>query len=223
MSLINEALKKAQPPRSAGSTPAPDNPGAAGPGKGPAPPHRSRLRYLWGFLLSVLIVGILSTAFTSFFIWQLLDEEEDGEPNQPPARESARSPVPATPVADMGSTVEEPTANLPGEPPPASPPETSPEPRPSGLATPPPSAPTEPPPPTQPPDPAVLSRLLELEIRGVMSGGTRILLHDQATDRTKAYMKGETLEGSIRLTIETISETSIEFKDHAGNLHTKSF
>lgn len=222
MSLINEALKKAQSPRPAGSGPSPDSSGAAGSGKGPAPPPRNRLRYLWGFLLSVLIVGILSTAFTSFFIWQLLGEEEQ-EPSHPPARESSELPTaPAKPVAEK-TRPEEPDAVLPEEPSPATPPEASPELPSSGLATAPPTAPTEPSAPPPPPDPAVISRLLELEIRGVMSGGTRILLHDKATDRTKAYMKGETLEGSFGLTIESISKTSIEFKDHAGNIHTKSF
>jgi len=221
MSLINEALKKAQSPRPAGSGPSPGSSGAAESGKVPVPPPRNRLRYLWGFLLSVLIVGIISTAFTSFFIWQLL-EEEDKEPNQLPARESSKLPVPATPVVETGSP-EKPAADLPEEPSPATPPEASPEPQSSRLATPPTTAPAEPSAPPPPPDPAVISRLLELEIRGVMSGGTRILLHDQTTDRTKAYMKGETLEGSFGLTIESISKTSIEFKDHAGNIHTKSF
>ena len=209
MSLINEALKKAQGPRSTNSGRSTEAPSPSTAGKDPVPPRRSRLRYLWGFLLSVLIVGILSTAFTSFFIWQLLEEEEAP---QPPARESvaADNSVPETPLPEKEPSPA-PTEDLSGEAPPLEP-----------LSSPP-STHTEPPPPPQPPDPAVVARLLELEIRGVMSGGTRILLYDQATDLTKAYRKGEALEGSVELTIEIISETSIEFKDHAGNLHTKSF
>ncbi len=224
MSLINEALKKTQGPRSTG--PDHEEPHAAAAGKAQAPPPRGRLRYLWGFLLSVLVVGILSTIFTSFFIWKLLEEEEQGEPPPPPP-ESAAIPATAEPMPETGLS-EEPTDDLADE---AFPPvsetasheETPPESSSSGSTTEqiPTGEASSPPPPE--PDPVSVSRLLELEIRGVMSGGTRVLLHDQATDRTKVYLQGETLEGPLGLKIETISGNTIEFKDHAGQIHTKSF
>ena len=69
----------------------------------------------------------------------------------------------------------------------------------------------------------VLLRLMDIEIRGIMSGGARVLIHDAATGRTRAYQPGETLEGAVPLVFESISTNSIQFRDNAGFLHTKSF
>ena len=74
-----------------------------------------------------------------------------------------------------------------------------------------------------PPNPAVRSRLQELEIRGIMSGGTRVLIFDTTNSRSKAYRPGEIVEGPLALKISAISQNIIEFEDYAGSKYTKSF
>ena len=73
MSLINEALKKAQPER-------PDTPHhpkhlETPPMKHQPPPKRKR-SYLWGFLLAVLIVALVSALLSTFLVYQILGDED---------------------------------------------------------------------------------------------------------------------------------------------------
>jgi len=86
--------------------------------------------------------------------------------------------------------------------------------------TPEPPAPETPPQP-QPPDPLVVERLRELEIRGIM-GGTRILIFDTASGKSRAYEAGDALEGSLGIVLESVDKETITFRDYSGRLHTKS-
>lgn len=74
-----------------------------------------------------------------------------------------------------------------------------------------------------PPNPDVIARLQELEIRGIMSGGSKVLIFDSATGKTRAYRAGESLSGSMGLEVVEITPSTIQFKDYEGRLHTKSF
>lgn len=196
MSLINDALKKAQqqtqqrlPPGGTQQMEAVSH---------PKPRGSSLRRYLRGFILSVLIVGILSTALSYYFISQLLEEDQAPGPSQtqhPPEPEPVESP----PLVEEVPAPPEPIV------------ESMPEPEP------PPEAP-------QPPDPAVAARLLELEIRGVMSGSTtKVLLQDAYTGKTRSYAEGDTLEGPLGLKIETIEPDAVIFTDYGGRAYTKGF
>jgi hypothetical protein len=77
--------------------------------------------------------------------------------------------------------------------------------------------------PPTPPNPAVWARLQELEIRGIMSGGNKVLIFDLSTGKTKSYQPGDILDGSLALKIASIDPSAILFEDYAGSIHTKSF
>ena len=66
-------------------------------------------------------------------------------------------------------------------------------------------------------------RLAQLEIRGIMSGGSRVLIFDKATGKTKAFEPGEALEGPLGLKVASIAPGAIVFEDHDGVPHSKSF
>jgi hypothetical protein len=212
MSLINEALKKAQGDRPA--HPQQDNPK---PGTGlPMEAHYTpktkghRRNFLWGFFVSVLVVGTLTTLLTAYFVRQILGPE--GETPAKASVATAQSPVSPEAPAPAEASAPAPEKTVKPDPQPAPVADVKEEP-----------APITPPQPPMPPNPAVIARLLELEIRGIMSKGTRVLIFDQATGRTKAYRVGESLEGAMGLVVENISNSSIKFKDYAGQIHSKSF
>ena len=73
------------------------------------------------------------------------------------------------------------------------------------------------------PNPAVWARLQELEIRGIMSGGEKVLIFDTSTGKTKSYKPGDILDGSLALSISSIETDAILFEDYGGIIHTKSF
>lgn len=72
MSLINDALKKAEQERSRRADSAPPSSPESAP---KVPAGRKRWRYLRGFLLSLLIVGTLSTIATTYLVNQLLKDQ----------------------------------------------------------------------------------------------------------------------------------------------------
>jgi hypothetical protein len=210
VSLINEALKKAQ--REQASRNSPQLPDPAQPQPVTKPPRR--YRYLRGFVLSLLLIGTLTTLFTTYFLRQLLPEEEEEVP-APPAHDRipAEDPPVPLPVASPAPATEETASDQGPDPDPAAPA------APAAMA-----AEPDPALPPEPPDPEVLARLTEIEIRGIMSGSnTRVLIFDQATGRTRTYQEGQTLEGPMGLIVESITPNAIQFKDYAGKQHTKSF
>lgn len=222
MSLINEALKKVQNQNPGQGTPPTTTLPPLPPPTPPAArkPHRS---FLWGFLAAVLVVGLFTSMLASFFVWQILG------PDKPPASTETLPPLPRS--ADslepppMVPEAAEPVPEAPQPEPIAS--EESPSPPPSADLPPPVAAPEPAPAPARepdlPPDPQVVARLMELEIRGIMSGGIKVLIHDRANDRTRAYRVGETIEGAMGLSIAGIAPDTIQFRDYAGAIHTKSF
>ena len=73
------------------------------------------------------------------------------------------------------------------------------------------------------PNPAVWARLQELEIRGIMSGGEKVLVFDTSTGKSKSYEPGDIVDGTLSLKISSIESDAILFEDYGGIIHTKSF
>jgi cytoskeletal protein RodZ len=231
MSLINEALKKAQPERPS------DKSNKAHITAPPLPhqkPPKRKKNYLWGFLMAIIIVGLFSAAVSSFLVYQILGEEEG---TQTTSTES--QPEEASPESDQAwekMAVNEKAKPLASEAD-GSTAGSIPEPSESGQAS---TATQEPDagavaparlsaaeilanaPPSRP-NPAVWARLQELEIRGIMSDGNKVLIFDTSTGKTKSYKPGEILDGSLALKVASIDSTIILFEDYDGSIHTKSF
>ena len=176
--------------------------------------QKKKKNYLWGFLLAVIVVGLFSAAVTSFLVYQILGDEEEtkaGSKENVVAEEAAETKQEWKKMA----SVETPAAEEPAV---ASPPEAEVAAPVAEVAEITPAAP-----PPSPPNPAVRARLQELEIRGIMGGGNKVLIFDQSTGKTKSYTPGEILDGSLALKIAAIESGSILFEDYGGATYTKSF
>ena len=106
MSLINEALKKAQPERPGTPPPSPQPHHLELP---PQKPPKRKRSYLWGFLLAVIIVGLFSTMVTAFLVYQILGVEE-GESTKAASAEVESSEEPAGQVWEKLPEAESATA-----------------------------------------------------------------------------------------------------------------
>lgn len=217
MSLINEALKKAQGERPVQGNSPPPGGDAPEPPQEPGhyvpPPDKGRKSFIWGFVFAVLIVGTVTILLSTYFVWKILGPQE-GE-KTPETAEVQEVPEATPPPAETVDPVVSVQAPPPAEEP--APVQSLPEKPVAG-----PVEVIEPVHPAAPPDPAVIARLMELEIRGIM-GGTRVLIFDQSSGRNKSFREGDSLEGPMGLVVENISNSSIKFKDYAGQIHTKSF
>jgi len=202
MSLINEALKKAQGQRPSGD---PAQSAAAQPPQPPTPPqpprHSHQRSFFRGFLMAVLVVGIFTTLLGVYFVRLILGPDEAAEKGLPVAAQLAE-PTPLAPVPPIPAPIPaapETASTVAGSAAPAPAPEQAAAPAPEQAAAPPPVAATtaaapvapatEPAPPAAPapapepapapdpeqPDQTVLLRLMDIEIRGIMSGGARVL------------------------------------------------
>ena len=234
MSLINEALKKAQTERqtSAAGDAAIDLTQATPPVHHQPPRRRG---YLWGFILALLLVGLFSSILATFFVWQILGPDEKPAPAAQIVQAAPETQAPPTVAMNPAPAIQAPVSTPEATAPLAVEEVPAPEPvavvEQTAVAMPPePPAPAAQPEPVaavpgkaSPPDAAVRTRLQELEIRGIMSGGTRVLIFDTSTNRAKAYRPGEIVEGPLALTISAISQSIIEFEDYAGSKYTKSF
>jgi len=250
MSLINEALKKAQQDRPEMS-PAPP-PGDPMPPPRP-PQHQEKKKhrgFLWGFLLALVIVGAVSSLLAAFLVLQLLDPkspEPEPEPGSTPVVQTESAPLPeareASTIQEAEVLIEESSIPVPDEAKEMEPPseaaplvedlQASPEitadapiasiPEAEAVENQPIVKEIPAPPEPRLPNPDVIARLREVEIRGIMSGATKVLIHDISTGKTRGYTVGESMQGPLGLSIFKISNNSIQFKDYAGHIHTKSF
>jgi len=263
MSLINEALKKAQTER---PTTAPVQPETGAPGlpnQNQRPPKKRR--YLWGFLLSVIVVALFTTTISTFLIFQILGEEENKEKTnaerrlevteqnvaelvtvvetatpdnslQMPLPDEVATPVAQTPPATARELQPEPTIDViapaTSEPPVATTPpvnlvqdsttaatakaQQDSKPVQSTVQTPPPVDPAK-------PNPAIWARLETLEVRGIMSGGTKVLIFDTSAGKTKTFRPGDMVDGTLGLKIASITSSAIIFEDYGGFKYNKSF
>ncbi|MFP4541318.1 MAG: hypothetical protein ACLFR7_06775 [Opitutales bacterium] len=121
------------------------------------------------------------------------------------------SPPDSPPVADHlppSATAEEPTAVDPNLPAPSLPP---------------PAARPEPEPPPTEPDPAHLAYVAQLEVRGVMTGGRKVLLYDPQIQRSRALAEGDLIGEAQVLHITAIEPHRLVFQDESGALYTKRY
>jgi hypothetical protein len=89
-------------------------------------------------------------------------------------------------------------------------------------AAPPPVAPPAPPPPP-PPDPAVEAFIASLEVRGVMTGGQKILLFDPTEQRSRAFSADDIVGAAWGLRVTRIGHQRLELTDERGASYTKRF
>ncbi len=90
-----------------------------------------------------------------------------------------------------------------------------------------PEGPSVPLPPTansQPePDMEILAYLGNVEVRGVLAKTKRVLLYDGSKDKTESYGEGEYFSPELRIRVQQISNQGIIFSDHAGVTYIKYF
>lgn len=245
MSLINDALRKAQQARTQAPNLAPSLSGGA---PTPAPSGHSP-KFWW-------IVAALGGTTLAFACSLLLSVYIYHDVIVGDAQPAAASPAPqpsATPDHTTTTTLDtahhtpiafkppEPIANTPPiapptqAPPPAA---TPPNPAPSSAAhTPPataqpqpPAAVTDPPnvPPPTPkaepaPDPAMAAIVERIQVRGIFSNRSKVLIFDPQTRKSIACAPGDPVDSTTRLKVYAISDDSIQLIDHGGFIYTKFF
>ncbi len=244
MSLINEALKKAQSERPSSVH---NHPAMQGMPTAPQQKPPKKKKYLFGFVLAVLVVALLSTAVSTYLVYQILGEDEgSGSEGAAPTEEVAtaqelETTPPQLVAPEKEEVVPEPIAEelepealaktdiqeetVP-EPIPTPEPKPVPEPEPPVV-----TAPTPPPVVEEPApqvallgnNPLVWNRLQELEIRGIMSGGAKVLIFDTRTNKARAYKPGDLVDGALSLKVSSISNTVINFVTDGESIFQKPF
>jgi hypothetical protein len=68
-----------------------------------------------------------------------------------------------------------------------------------------------------------LNHLRDLQIRGIMPGGNKVLIHDPRSGRTRSYEQGQPLDDLLGWTIHSIQPSSIQLAHHDGFRVNKSF
>lgn len=245
MSLINEALKKAQSERPSSAR---NHPAMQGMSLDPQPKPPKKKRYLFSFILAVLVVALLSTLVSTFLVYQIVGDDdsarlESSQPQQLAMTTPAEPPIQEPEVKQEIAAAPE-TAVLPGETAPSV--ATSQEMEPESAAQPLMEAQPEPvaavpepvvaAPQTLPVveepvaklasyenNPLIWNRLQDLEIRGIMSGGTKVLILDTKTNKTRAYQPGDLVDGALSLKVSSINDKTINFENNDGYIFPKSF
>ena len=93
MSLINEALKKAQTDRPGSSRPTvPMDPGGMPPVQ--QPPKKKR--YLFSFIIIVLLVGLMSALVSTYLVLQIMGDDETAQAEQPSVQPDQAATGPGT-------------------------------------------------------------------------------------------------------------------------------
>lgn len=262
MSLINEALKKAQAQQS-GTSRSPGYGSGDPSGGGNRPPHRPNLWLVFGVFL-VVAFGLGGAA--TLVIWGLFTKSQPEQTASEPAsassaidelekedipeggldpidfpsldaeeavlahqkRESSNSTQtsngesnPASPSPDSDSQASETVSGQNNTPEPQVADTTDEEQENDAVDIPPPEKPA---PDNSPkPDKEIQEYLTALEIRGIMSGGQKILLYDPETGKSSTYDSGSTISRTPEIKIRRISGTAIYFVDNAGFTYIKRF
>ena len=235
MSLINDALKKAQAREAKTLDPATGMP--RGPSVGPSP---AATPPPYGMLIGLALgVAVVVGAGVAMIVYGLMKREAPAAQTQPllsvqtpmaptKAEQRALAPValptaPAVESAPAPAPVE--AAGLPS----ASPPEAAPAP---------PAAPVIPVVAELPPEPPTAAEALEstpdiaainefitqLEIRGVLSGDKqRVLVFDPVRKRSQSFEVLAVVSRSLGLYISEITPHSITFADASGKTYVKYF
>jgi flagellar basal body-associated protein FliL len=245
MSLINEALKKAQSDRPSSIH---AHPAMQGMPMDPQQKPPKKKRYLFSFIIAILVVALLSTLISTYLVYQILGDD-DSQPDEvvqsdkvevipeqaapiPDQEPVEPEPVTPGPVAkhtvdeeNQATQVEEPQVEVAIEKveestplPEPTPVEVIPEPEPVPVIQE--AAPTIAKIDT---NPQVWNRLMEFEIRGIMSGGTRVLIFDSRTGKARAYQPGDLVDGALSLKVSSIDQNIINFQNNDGSIFPKSF
>ncbi len=234
MSLINEALKKAQKQRTGESPPL-----AAMPGVGGEPAARiARRAKPVGFNSLLMRLGLGAGALVvlivaGFFLVRVLKNKPETPPpaKTAPATETAPTPVVPAPTSTATSTFVLPVAAPPA---PAAGHKTEPaEPKtdaagPKVESKPVVAAPVTPPPQAEPAKPAApapkmgskgVNYIENLRIAGIRASATdsKVLMNDHV------YRIGDTIEHELGLKITGITSSSLTFEDEHGAVYTRQF
>lgn len=203
MSLINEALKKAQSER----PPTPPTTVVAQPPPLPVEhgqPARLHNPAPWlfalvggGLLLCIVLAGVVL-----YWIWKSSSATSSVLPQEVPV-----AGVPVAPTPPPASATElEPLISL------------------EQAMQPPAAAPAPPPSPSLPePNPEVVRFLDQLEVRGVMQATGRALLHNRASGRTMSLGVNDRVDALLPVWIQEIRADTLYFRDDAGVSYIKYF
>lgn len=233
MSLINEALKKAQrvrheDPLGAGTPPA--GGGTRITKRGQA--HSANTMVLLGS--GALVLVILSVVATVYLV-----NREPAPPAKPPAPPTATAPDKAAPekigaagATDTSSQLVVPIKPSAGEAPPVAPtptpvppagesvPSPAPVPATPAIAAPAPGAQT-PPPPAGPAktDPAIAAFVESIKVAGIRSSGSesRVLMNE------RVYRVNDVVERTLGLKLIKVAADSLTFSDPSGAVYEKHF
>ncbi len=234
MSLINEALKKAQRMRSQeppSSTPV----GQGTPATGPAPVIIRRGRPM-GAQTLVLAVSVGAILVVASVIVTFLLMRSDGDPvpvaQQSPSTPAVSAPATIAPVPQirvdlpigptLATTATEPRpiptpSPAPSSPVPAAPTPKAPTNAPAAAAP----APVAPAPPAAPPQPnlRVYAFLDGLRVNGIRASATdpRVFMND------RIFRINDIVDRDLGLRITAIDTTGLKFEDEAGVSYTKTF
>jgi hypothetical protein len=229
MSLINEALKKAQRQRLEGSAPpVPETPSAPPADSGPRVAKRSKptdFRSQMLLLIGGGLAFICALAVAGFFLLRSNAPEAPAAPSVPaPATSAAAAPVvkPPEPITLPATT---PAAAPPSTPPAASSAASLPAPSPAVNA---PTAPATalrsgqepPPPPERPkPTPRMIAIIEALKVAGIRASGaeSKVLMND------RVYRLNDTVEHELNIRLVGVTVNSLTFEDERGATYTRSF
>jgi hypothetical protein len=238
MSLINEALKKAQSERPSSIQNHPVMQGGGHSHPQQKPPRKRR--FLFGFIMAVLIVGLFSTGVSTYLVYQILGTDKSEEAGNAQAARpvevattqadpaTATTPPPAETVKVQEPVVEKEVTEVvkaapttPVEAPVAQ------QPVPQEIVAPPPVVEVPAPEPAvvqaAGTDPSTWNRIDEFEIRGIMSRGEKVLIFDARNQRSKTYRPGDLIDGALSLRVASITTNVITFENNDGAQFRKSF
>lgn len=180
------------------------------------------------------MVALLSTVVSTYLVYQILGEDEkvattEGlettppQPVVPEKEEFVPEPIAEEPEPETLAKTKIQEETVP-EPIPTPEPKLVPEPEPPVVSAPPPVV-EEPAPQVALPgnNPLVWNRLQELEIRGIMSGGAKVLIFDTRTNKARAYKPGDLVDGALSLKVSSISNSIINFVTDDGSIFPKPF
>lgn len=217
MSLINDALKKAQRQRTGDHSPTSQPPM---PGGGPVPARPARAGN--GFNPQLLLIGagaLLGLALAGGSVFFLRDRKSDSAPttvasveNGAPAKIAAEPPATLTvPPTSTVAPKAEPTVVIKTEP------------APEAVATAPVAA-SEPVAPKPEPEPAPSLRMIEaieaLRVAGIRASAgsdAKVLMND------RVYRLGDTVDHALGIKLTGVTASSLTFRDASGATYTRNF
>ena len=222
MSLINNALKKAQRQRSEGAASAP-TPG----GSSHRPSRRGKAMPAQTLLLIVAgacVVVALSVAATVYFLRDLnppetIDSVIASTPVAPATTTTEAQPTP-TPVVTIPITATEPPVQVEPEPIIVVQAEVEPEPAPEEIVPQFPEPQPEPlPTPVARPDVAVYTFIDQLQVMGVRFSGasSKVLMND------RVYRVNDIVDRTLGLRLTAVTSDRLTFVDANGASYTKNF